>query len=94
MKDILKSGVLGLGTAALANNPEMLRGFGLVGKLAADKMDDREKKKRKEAMLAAEDKILTTVMKKGGAVKKKSVSSASKRADGIAIKGKTRGKMV
>jgi hypothetical protein len=29
-------------------------------------------------------------MKKGGAVK----SSASKRADGIAIKGKTRGKMV
>jgi hypothetical protein len=39
-------------------------------------------------------KILTTVKKKGGAVKKKSVSSASKRADGIAIKGKTRGKMV
>jgi hypothetical protein len=32
--------------------------------------------------------------KKGGAVKKKSVSSASKRADGIAIKGKTKGKMV
>jgi hypothetical protein len=29
-------------------------------------------------------------MKKGGMVK----SSASKRADGIAIKGKTRGKMV
>jgi hypothetical protein len=36
---------------ALANNPEMLRGFGLVGNLAADKMDDREKKKRKEASL-------------------------------------------
>jgi hypothetical protein len=36
-------------------------------------------------------------MKKGGAVKKMasggSVSSASKRADGIAVKGKTRGKM-
>ena len=31
------------------------------------------------------------VMKKGGKVK---VSSASKRADGIAVKGKTRGKMV
>jgi hypothetical protein len=45
-----------LGTAALANNPEMLRGFGLVGNLAADKMDDREEKKRKEAMLAAKDK--------------------------------------
>ena len=89
MKDILKSGVLGLGTAALANNPEMLRGFGLVGNLAADKMDDREEKKRKEAMLAAKDKKPTTAMKKGG-----SVSSASKRADGIAKKGKTRGRMV
>jgi hypothetical protein len=41
-------------------------------------------------------------MKKGGVVKKKTkkmasggkVSSASKRADGCAIKGKTRGKMV
>jgi hypothetical protein len=36
-------------------------------------------------------------MKKGGAVKKMSsggkVSSASKRADGIATKGKTRGKI-
>jgi hypothetical protein len=33
--------------------------------------------------------------KKGGAVKaSKSVSSASKRADGIATKGKTRGRMV
>jgi hypothetical protein len=31
-------------------------------------------------------------MAKGGAVKKKSVSSASKRADGIAIKGKTKGR--
>jgi hypothetical protein len=89
MKDILKSGVLGLGTAALANNPEMLRGFGLVGNLAADKMDDREEKKRKEAMLAAKDKKPTTAMKRGG-----SVSSASKRADGIAKKGKTRGRMV
>jgi hypothetical protein len=51
MKDILKSGVLGLGTAALANNPEMLRGFGLVGNLAADKMDDREEKNAKRPCL-------------------------------------------
>jgi hypothetical protein len=37
-------------------------------------------------------------MKKGGVVKKMKkggiVSSASKRADGIAVKGKTRGRMV
>jgi hypothetical protein len=39
-----------------------------------------------------------SVLKKGGAVKSYKqggmVSSASKRADGIAIRGKTRGKMV
>ena len=85
MKDILKSGALGLGTAALAKNPEMLRGFGLVGNLAANKMDDREEKKRNEAMLAAKDKKPTTAMKKGGYVKA---------ADGICKKGKTRGRMV
>jgi hypothetical protein len=35
------------------------------------------------------------VFKKGGAVKvSKSVSSVSKRADGVATKGKTRGKMI
>lgn len=33
-------------------------------------------------------------MKKGGCVKMASGGSASKRADGIAVKGKTRGKMV
>jgi hypothetical protein len=33
-------------------------------------------------------------MKKGGAVKSKPKSSASKRADGCAKKGKTRGKMI
>jgi len=33
-------------------------------------------------------------LKKGGTVKSKSVSSASKRADGCAMRGKTRGKMV
>jgi hypothetical protein len=44
--------------------------------------------------------IPLAMMKKGGAVKTKkmasggSVSSASKRADGCATKGKTRGKMM
>jgi hypothetical protein len=43
---------------------------------------------------AAGERRETRGMKKGGAVKKKSVSSASKRADGIAMRGKTRGRMV
>ena len=47
--------------------------------------DETKAKKMLQAMLAAKG------MKKGGKVK---VSYASKRADGIAVKGKTRGRMV
>ena len=53
---------------------------------------EEEEKKRKEAEAAAAGmEAQGTGMKKGGKVK---VSSASKRADGCAIKGKTKGKMV
>ena len=94
-KDIAKSGALGLGTALIAKNPDMLRGLGLVGNIAANKIDDREEKKRREAeaaaagMVPAQGGAAPMPMKKGG-----KVSSASKRADGCAIKGKTRGTMV
>jgi hypothetical protein len=94
-KDIAKSGALGLGTALIAKNPDMLRGLGLVGNIAANKLEDREEKKRREAEMAAAGMVpaqggaAPMPMKKGG-----KVSSASKRADGIAIKGKTRGRMV
>jgi hypothetical protein len=58
---------LELGTAALAKNPEMLRGFGLVGSLAADKMDaPQEKKTAQRPCSPAEDKEPTTAMKAGG----------------------------
>ena len=53
-----------------------------------------EEKKRKEAEAAAAvpaGTVPASGMKKGGKVK---VSSASKRADGIAVKGKTRGRIV
>ena len=74
----------------------MMTGEGLTGKLmrqgfggmipaaiARNMYDDEEEKKRKTAG--------GTPMKKGGKVKS---SSASKRGDGIAKRGKTRGKMV
>ena len=61
MKRILESGALGAIPAAAANNPDLLRGFGLLGNVAANKMDDREERKRAEA---------STKMKKGGYVKK------------------------
>jgi hypothetical protein len=73
-------------------NPDMLRGLGLVGNIAANKLEDREERKRREAEMAAgvqPQGAAPMPMKKGG-----KVSSASKRADGCAIKGKTRGKMV
>jgi hypothetical protein len=71
-------------------------GEGMIGKLAGkgglgllpaaiarNAQEDEEERKKKAAGGAP-----TTSMKKGGAV------SASRRADGIAQRGKTRGKMV
>jgi hypothetical protein len=54
-----------------------------------EEMKDAIRAERKRAGLPTEN------MKKGGAVKKmaKGGSTASKRADGIAVKGKTRGKI-
>jgi hypothetical protein len=71
----------------------MIKGEGLFGNavgllpaIAKDARGDRQKKKDEEAAKASS----AQAMKKGGMVK----SSASKRADGVAVKGKTRGKMV
>jgi hypothetical protein len=88
IKDIAKSGMLGIGPALVADNPKILQGMGLVGNLAYNKIEDREEKKRREAEIAAAGgapAVPQPGMKKGG-----KVSSASKRADGIAIRGKTR----
>jgi hypothetical protein len=61
---------------------------------ASKKMDAPQSKVEEDmddfAKRAKERAAKKTKMKKGGMVK----SSASKRADGIAIKGKTRGRMV
>ena len=69
-------------------NPDMLRGLGLVGNIAANKLEDREERKRREAqagMVPGQGGQAPMPMKKGG-----KVSSASKRADGCCIRGKTR----
>jgi hypothetical protein len=63
---------------------DMPGGFGLPMKEAKEKVKKLER--RAQAETGAADRR----MKKGGSVK----SSASKRADGIAKKGKTRGRMV
>jgi hypothetical protein len=84
-KDIAKSGMLGAGAALVADNPKLLQGMGLVGNLAYNKIEDREDKKRREAEAAAMGVPAQPGMKKGGSVK-----SASARADGCCIRGKTR----
>ena len=83
MKELFESGMMGVLPAAASQNPEILRGFGIIGNVAANKMEDREEKKKAKAAAAG-----AKAMKKGGSV------SASKRADGCAIRGKTRGRMV
>jgi hypothetical protein len=69
----------------------MMTGHGLFGQnvgtlpaIAKHIRDDKEKEKE-------EAKKMGAAMKKGGKVK---ASSASKRADGCAVRGKTKGKMV
>ena len=57
--------------------------LGLIPQALAQRREDKDEEKKKAAMAAQSG------MKKGG-----SVSSASKRADGCAMRGKTRGKMV
>ncbi len=59
-------------------------------KKEADKYQNEEEKRRMEEQAAAEQ-AAAQGMKKGGKVK---MSSASKRADGIATKGKTKGRIV
>jgi hypothetical protein len=88
LKDLAKSGMLGVGPALVADNPKLLQGMGLIGNLAYNKIEDREEKKRRDAEMAAgvqPQGAAPMPMKKGG-----KVSSASKRADGCAIRGKTR----
>jgi hypothetical protein len=65
---------------------------GVLPAIAKDMRDDREEKKRRAAeagMVPGQGGQAPMPMKKGG-----KVSSASKRADGCAVKGKTRGKIV
>ena len=89
-KDFLKSGALGVIPAVIADNPKLLRGVGLIGNLAYDRLQDREEEKARNAANAASPviKAPTAGMKKGGPV------SASRRADGIAQRGKTKGRMI
>jgi hypothetical protein len=70
----------------------MRQGFGGIAPMmiARSGYENEEEERRAQEQAAAEQ-AAAQGMKKGGKVK---MSSASKRADGCATKGKTRGKMV
>lgn len=78
--------------------------LGVLPRLAVKEYEDRKQDKMEaEEQLRAQEKAAAEQaaaqgMKKGGRVKKMakggSVGSASKRADGCATRGKTRGRMV
>ena len=75
----------------------MRQGFGGIAPMmiARSGYKDEEEERRAQEQAAAEqaaaEKAAAQGMKKGGRVK---MSSASKRADGIAMKGKTKGRIV
>jgi hypothetical protein len=78
MQKLAQSGGLGLGAKMVSS---------LIG---GDDKEEKELKKELERERAMGRAAASQGMKKGGSVK----SSASKRADGCAQRGKTRGKMV
>ena len=71
----------------------MRQGFGGIAPMmiARSGYKDEEEERRAQEQAAADKAAAEGGMKKGGKVK---MSTASKRADGIATKGKTRGRMV
>jgi hypothetical protein len=109
LKKLAKSGMFGLAGLA-ATNPDITNkiarkgGFGALGLMAAKKKKKaaeaaggmRGRPMTDEVMVAEEAPAGEAMMRKGGKVKKmaKGGSTASKRGDGCATKGKTKGKFV
>ena len=76
----------------------MRQGFGGIAPMmiARSGYENEEEERRAQEQAAAEQAAAEGGMKKGGRVKggKVKMSTASKRADGIAQRGKTKGRMV
>jgi hypothetical protein len=85
------SPVAGMVTGEGMTGDLMRQGFGgfLPQMIAKDAYDSKQRSIANKA--AADEETPVKTMKKGGKVK---ASSASKRADGIAQRGKTRGRMI
>jgi hypothetical protein len=91
-------GMFGKGMAKLADSGMgMLLPMSYLAKSARDKDEEKEKEKKGTRPLVGEEASEgAPTMRRGGKVKKmaKGGSTASKRADGCATKGKTKGRFV
>jgi len=92
IKNILSSGALGIGPKLVMDNPEMLRGLGLIPNLIANKLEDREEEKARQAAAGVQPPM--PGMRKGGKVKKMKSGGYVRSADGCAQRGKTKGRFV
>ena len=107
LKKLGKSGMFGLAGLAATNKGAVNKiarsgGLGLAGmalakkKKAAEAAGGMRGRPMVEDIMVAEEAPAGAMMRKGGKVKKmaKGGSTASKRADGCATKGKTKGRFV
>ena len=107
MKDLGKSGMFGLAGLAATNKGAINKiarngGLGLIGMALAKKKkraqdaDAMPGRPMVEDIMVAEEAPAGATMRKGGKVKKmaKGGSTASKRGDGIATQGKTKGRFI
>lgn len=99
--DSLKAGLTG-GLVGMSRTPGAMDVLGSLSPLAgvisgrgAFGALTRKKKKPGETVAASEEEVEETAMRKGGKVKKYAKGgSVSKRADGCAKQGRTKGRMV
>ena len=107
MKKLAKSGMFGLAGLAATDKGAVGKiarsgGLGLAGMALAKKRKEAQadrgmpRRPMVEDIMVAEEAPAGAMMRKGGKVKKmaKGGSTASKRADGCATKGKTKGRFV
>jgi hypothetical protein len=88
-KDIAEKVGIGVGTVAAIPTAVQLGNDMAYQVRETPETRERKESERLQKQYEAQDKQEGRGMKKGG-----KVSSASKRADGIAVRGKTKGKMV
>jgi hypothetical protein len=88
MGKLAGSGGMGLLPAFIARDAQKQTAAEVLENAEIERKKEEAQLAEKKAAQLTETKAASTKMKRGG-----SVSSASKRADGIATKGKTRGRM-